>query len=127
MPGDYPVEKLLTGDAAAGKAYFNGAGGCNKCHSVTGDFKEIGRRYAPIVLQSRILYPSGGRMTATVTLPSGQKVEGTLIARDEFIVAVRDSAGWYHSYDLKNVKAEVHDPLAAASCFAASIHRQRRP
>src|SRR5580693_5703003 len=44
VPGDYPVEKLLTGNAESGKAYFNGAGGCVKCHSVTGDLKEIGRR-----------------------------------------------------------------------------------
>ena len=32
VPGDYPVEKLLTGNAAAGKSYFEGAGGCAKCH-----------------------------------------------------------------------------------------------
>ncbi len=111
VPGDYPVEKLLTGNAPAGKAYFDGAGGCTKCHSVTGDLKEIGRRYAPIVLQSRILYPSGAKVSVTVTLPSGQKVEGPLVARDEFTVALRDSAGWYRSFALKNVKAEVHDPL----------------
>jgi cytochrome c oxidase cbb3-type subunit 3 len=111
VPGDYPVEKLRTGNAEAGKAYFNGAGGCVKCHSVTGDLKEIGRRYAPIMLQSRILYPSGAKMTVTVTLPSGQKVEGPLVSRDEFTVALHDSAGWYHSYSLSKVKAEVHDPL----------------
>jgi len=111
VPGDYPVEKLLTGNAAAGKAYFNGAGGCNKCHSVTGDFKEIGKQYSPIVLQSQILYPSGERLTATLTLPSGQKVEGTVLARDEFSIALRDAAGWYRSYDLARVKAEIHDPL----------------
>jgi cytochrome c oxidase cbb3-type subunit 3 len=112
VPGDYPVEKLLTGNAAAGKAYFDGAGGCNKCHSVTGDLKEIGRKYAPIVLQSLILYPSAGeKMTATVTLPSGQKVEGTVAARDEFSIALRDTDGWYRSYDLKRFKVEVHDPL----------------
>jgi cytochrome c oxidase cbb3-type subunit 3 len=111
VPGDYPVEKLLTGNAPAGKDYFDGAGGCTKCHSVTGDLKEIGRRYAPIVLQSRILYPSGAKVSVTVTLPSGQKVEGPLVARDEFTVALRDSAGWYRSFALKNVKAEVHDPL----------------
>jgi cytochrome c oxidase cbb3-type subunit III len=111
VPRDYPVEKLLTGNAEAGKAYFNGAGGCNKCHSVTGDLKEIGRHYSPLVLQSQILYPSGETMTATVTPASGEKVEGTVIARDEFSIALRDAAGWYRSYDLKRVKADVHDPL----------------
>ena len=33
VPGDYALEKLLTGDAKAGLAYFNGAGGCVGCHS----------------------------------------------------------------------------------------------
>jgi cytochrome c oxidase cbb3-type subunit III len=111
VPGDYPVAKLLTGNLEAGKNYFDGVGGCTKCHSVTGDLKEVGRRYAPIVLQSRILYPSGAKMTVTVTLPSGQKVEGPLISHDEFTVALRDPSGWYRSYALKNVKAEIHDPL----------------
>lgn len=111
VPGDYPVQKLLTGNAAAGKAYFEGAGGCTRCHSVTGDFKDIGRRYAPIVLQSRILYPSGAKLTATITLPDGQKVEGTVVSRDEFTIALHDADGWYHSYPLKTVKADIHDPL----------------
>ncbi len=45
VPGDYPVTKLLTGDAKAGKAFFNGAGGCSSCHSVTGDLKGIAAKY----------------------------------------------------------------------------------
>src|SRR5216684_2350317 len=28
VSNDYPLSKLLTGDAAQGKAYFSGAGGC---------------------------------------------------------------------------------------------------
>ncbi len=111
LPGDYPVEKLLTGNAEAGKAYFNGAGGCTKCHSVTGDLKEIAKHYTPIVLQTQILYPTGEKLTATVTLPSGQKVEGAVIARDEFSISLRDADGWYRSFDLKRVKADVHDQL----------------
>src|SRR5580698_6669967 len=37
VPDTYPVEKLLTGNADSGKAFFNGASSCNKCHSPTGD------------------------------------------------------------------------------------------
>jgi len=29
VPKDYPIEKLLTGNAAAGKTYFFGAGHCD--------------------------------------------------------------------------------------------------
>ena len=37
MPSDYPLDKLLVGNADAGKTYFNGAGKCSQCHSPTGD------------------------------------------------------------------------------------------
>ena len=36
-------EDLQTGNAQAGKQYFEGAGGCAKCHSATGDLAGIAR------------------------------------------------------------------------------------
>src|SRR5215471_19320689 len=36
---NYQLQYVMTGNAAAGEAYFNGAGGCNKCHSPAGDLK----------------------------------------------------------------------------------------
>ena len=55
--GDYPIERLLTGNADAGRAYFNGAGKCASCHSPTGDLAGIARKYAPLYLEERILAP----------------------------------------------------------------------
>jgi cytochrome c oxidase cbb3-type subunit 3 len=40
-------------------------------------------------------------------------VTGTLLALNEFDVAVRDAAGWYHSWDRATVKVDVKDPLEA--------------
>jgi cytochrome c oxidase cbb3-type subunit 3 len=37
VPRDYPLAKLLTGNADAGKAYFFGAGHCDACHQSAGD------------------------------------------------------------------------------------------
>ena len=34
---DFDVKDVLTGDPAAGQAYFNGEGRCATCHSPTGD------------------------------------------------------------------------------------------
>jgi cytochrome c oxidase cbb3-type subunit 3 len=50
---------LATGDAAAGRRYFNGAGGCSSCHSATGDLAGIASRYQGLALLMRMLYPSG--------------------------------------------------------------------
>ena len=110
---DYPVEKLLTGNAGKGREYFAGAGGCVNCHSVTGDLAHIAKKYQPIDLQSRFLYPRGAQPTVTVKLPSGQQMEGKLVSIDEFDVAMKDAAGQYHSWPRNRVRVTVHDPLEA--------------
>jgi mono/diheme cytochrome c family protein len=113
---------VLTGNADAGKAYFNGAGKCNTCHSPAGDLAGIGRRYNPLAMQQRFLFPrSGGRGTppirpaeVTVTPPSGAPVSGTLDHIDDFDVSLRDASGAYHSWHrTAGLKVEVHDPYAA--------------
>jgi cytochrome c oxidase cbb3-type subunit 3 len=114
VPAKYPLAKLLTGNAEAGKAYFNGAGGCKACHSPTGDLKGIAGKYSPIRLQTQMIYPRGdsSKSTVTVVLPTGERFEGPLLHLDEFTVALRDGSGWYRSFSLDQVKVEVHDPLA---------------
>jgi cytochrome c oxidase cbb3-type subunit 3 len=115
VPENYPVAKLLTGSAEAGKAFFNGAGGCNACHSPTGDLKGIAGKHPPLRLQTRMLYPGGDSSPSTVTvvLPTGERFKGSLLRLDEFTVALRDGSGWYRSFALDKVRIEVHDPLAA--------------
>ena len=116
IPNDYPLAKLLTGNAADGKAYFNGAGGCAGCHSPTGDLAGVAKRYGPVGLQQRFLYPGfGARITATVTLRDGQKIEGRVVHHDEFEIAITGPDGWFHSWPLDSGgpvnKVDIHDPL----------------
>jgi cytochrome c oxidase cbb3-type subunit III len=113
VPKGYPVEKLLTGNAEAGKTFFNGAGGCTKCHSATGDLAGIAGKHPPIDLEARMLYPEGKHPSAVVTLPSGEQVQGELLHADDFVIAVRDASGWYRSFQRDRVKLELQDPLAA--------------
>lgn len=112
VPKGYPVERLLTGNAEAGKTFFNGAGGCNKCHSPTGDLAGIAGKHSPIDLEARMLYPAGKHATAVVTLPSGEQVQGEVKHADDFVIAVRDASGWYRSFQRDRVKVELQDPLA---------------
>lgn len=109
----YSLSRLLTGNAAKGKAYFDGPGGCSGCHSPARDLAHLAARYTPPRLELRMLYPRGIRPTVTVTLPSGKKLTGPLIHLDEFNVALRDDSGWYRSFSRDKVQIEVHDPLAA--------------
>jgi len=112
-PNDIPAERLATGSVEAGKAFFNGAGGCSGCHSPTGDLAGIAKKYNAPDLEVRFLYPSGVPLTAVVTDISGKKFDGTVLLNDDFFVTLRDADGWTHSWPKSAVKVEVHDPVAA--------------
>jgi len=102
----------LVGDAKAGQAYFNGAGKCSTCHSVTGDFAGIGAKFSdPRALQGAILSGEAPRgrnaagpeeapivETVTVTLASGKVVTGTLERFDDFLVSLTDANGNYETF-----------------------------
>lgn len=113
-PGsNYALKRLLTGNAQEGKAYFNGAGGCSACHSVTGDLAGIARKFPGAELQTCFLYPQTDKPNSvTVLLSLGKRIQGELVYTDLFDVGIRDQQGWYHSWPRDQVKIEVHDPLA---------------
>jgi cytochrome c oxidase cbb3-type subunit 3 len=118
---------IVTGDAKAGEAYFNGAGKCAGCHSVTGDLKGVGAKYEPVALQDKFLSPRqsgrGGRgaadprttKTVKVTPPNGPAVSGTLLMVSDFAVTLRDASGKRVSFTREGdvPKVEITDPLQA--------------
>jgi alcohol dehydrogenase (cytochrome c) len=111
---------LQTGDAGAGKRFFDGAGGCARCHAATGDLAGIATRLQGLTLLQRMLYPApaqgrGSPARVTVTLPSGDIVAGGLAYRDEFTIALTDSSGQHRSWPASSVKAAVDNPLDAHS------------
>jgi cytochrome c oxidase cbb3-type subunit 3 len=107
------VSDLQTGNVEAGKAYFNGAGGCATCHSPTGDLAGIASRYEGLQLEERMLYPKDVKSKVTVTLASGEKITGTLAYQDEFTVGLRDATGTYRSWPTSAVKVSVDAPVEA--------------
>ena len=128
----HPDEVLKAGNADAGKAYFNGAGGCTKCHAIDGNLKGVGAKYDPITLQDKIVSPrqGGGRggrgggggaaapnptaITATVTLPDGKTVKGLPMLVTDFDVTIRLDDGSTQTWARNNgiPKVELNDPLA---------------
>ena len=107
------VSDLQTGNVQAGKAYFNGAGTCSKCHSPTGDLAGVATRFQGLQLEERMLYPRDAKSKVSVTLPNGQQVQGTLAYRDEFVIGLRDGDGAYHSWLTRKVKFKVDSPVDA--------------
>jgi cytochrome c oxidase cbb3-type subunit III len=111
-PASYALARLLTGNAARGKAFFYGPGHCSQCHSITGDLAGIASKYPPIELQTRFLYPPNVPQTATVRLDAAHTVKGEVVYLDAFTISIRDSNGWTRSWPRDTVKIELDDPLA---------------
>lgn len=107
------VADLQTGNVEAGRRYFDGAGGCTKCHSPKGDLAGIASRFEGLELEERMLYPHDATSRVTVTVPSGEKFSGVLAYRDEFTVALRDARGVYHSWPAGKVHSTVDAPVEA--------------
>jgi len=126
-PGAVDPNKLnvLVGSASAGQIYFQSK--CASCHSVSGDLKGIASKYSdPRTLQNTWVTGGGGGgrrgggenakpSTVTVTLANGQKLEGTLVRKDDFIVTMILSDGTRKSIarDGDVPRVEVHDPYEA--------------
>ena len=129
-PGRMRPPTVVVGDANAGRAYFQSK--CAACHSVTGDLKGIASRIEdprslqqtwlmPLLIGARLgggppIVSAGSKVppvTVTVTLPSGEKVEGDLGRIDDFIVSLTQPDGTARTFrrEGETPKVEVHDPL----------------
>ncbi len=124
------VLNIVVGNPAAGKAYF--AAKCASCHSESGDMQGVASRYSdPVQLQNAWVSGGGGgrggggrgrggaaapnrrQVTAIVTTPSGEKVEGRLDRIDDFVVTLTPADGVPRSFT-RNAdvpKVEIRDPL----------------
>lgn len=125
-----PPEKILVGDPAAGKAYFEAK--CSACHSVDGDLKGLAARVADArELQNTWVSGGGGgrggrggrggggrAVTATVTPVSGAPVKGRLLRIDDFTVSLLLEDGTRRTFVRHGAdpKIDVQDP--------ADAHRQ---
>ena len=119
-----PAPSVLVGNASEGKSYF--AVKCATCHSVTGDLQGIATRIAdPRVLQTTWV-AGGGRwerrggapdarriVMATVSLPSGESVEGQLVRIDDFLITVELADGTQRTFRRSGdvPKVVVRDPM----------------
>jgi cytochrome c oxidase cbb3-type subunit III len=114
---------ILVGDVSAGAAYVTAK--CASCHTTEKLTAFATKLTDDKTMQQMWLMPgSSGRggaaaipappVKVTVTLPSGQKVEGTLNRIDDFVVSLREADGTYRSFRTfgTTTKVDIYDPLA---------------
>ena len=107
------VADLQTGNADAGKRYFEGAGTCSKCHSATGDLAHIASKYQGLQLEEHMLYPRDAKSSATVTLPGGKVLQGRVEYHDEFTLGIVLADGTYRSWPVEKIKYKIDAPQEA--------------
>ncbi len=114
---------VVVGDPQAGEAYFGRT--CASCHTVQ-SLQGIATRIPdPMQLQNTwVAGGSGGRggrggrsgspVTAVVTLPTGQRIEGSLVRYDDFMIILTMPDGTQRSFarDANVPRLEVNDPRA---------------
>jgi cytochrome c oxidase cbb3-type subunit 3 len=135
-----PPPNAIVGDAAAGEIYFKAK--CSQCHSPTGDLQGIGTklpegkalqnawvsgagagsgrgRGAPPAAGS----PDSKAVIATVTLPTGEQIQGPLVRIDNFLITVRQADGTQRT--IRRVgdtpKVELKDPLAGHKALLSEL------
>jgi cytochrome c oxidase cbb3-type subunit 3 len=104
---------LQTGNVEAGKKYFEGAGGCAACHSPTGDLAGLASRYSGLELEEQMLFPKHTKSKVSITIASGQTIDGILVYRDEFTIGIIDSTGAYRSWQTRDVQYKLDPALNA--------------
>jgi cytochrome c oxidase cbb3-type subunit 3 len=138
---DAPPPNAIVGDAAAGEIYFKAR--CSGCHSPAGDLQGIGTRIPEgKALQnawvSGLGGASGGRgrggppdaggpdpraVIATVTLPTGEQVEGPIVRMDNFLITIRQADGTQRTIRRTGAtpKVDLKDPLAGHKALLSEL------
>jgi len=123
---DYKILNIVTGDPTKGEADFKNR--CTNCHSPSGDLAHIAKKFEPVALQSRFLYPKSEwypgmpppdpreSKTATIRLPTGPTYNGRVDKLDDFSITIIDASGEHHTWALDaepKIAVEINDPLKA--------------
>jgi mono/diheme cytochrome c family protein len=115
---------IVVGDPGRGAAAFTSR--CGACHSAAGDLTGLAARFTDArQLQDYWLVPTPARgrgagaaaalrpVTAAVTLPSGERVEGRLLRIDDFTVTIVPADGMPRSFGRRGdvPRVDITDPV----------------
>jgi cytochrome c oxidase cbb3-type subunit 3 len=126
-----PPPDALVGNAGAGQTYFTAK--CSTCHTPD-SLKGIATRFPEAKTLQNTWVTGGGQrgrggrgggsvVTATITPPSGEKVQGRLVRIDDFLVTLVLADETIRSFrrDGDVPKIEINDPLAGHKALLAVL------
>jgi PQQ-dependent dehydrogenase (methanol/ethanol family) len=113
-------QTIVPGDATAGSQFFWGDGNCGSCHMVHGrgsakgpDLSDVGSRMTLDEMHTVLLHPdqhiAAGYDMVTVTLRSGQDLNGFARGRTNFGLQLQDFDGVFHLLHSQEIVRVVDD------------------
>jgi putative heme-binding domain-containing protein len=129
-----PREKA-PGDAAAGKAVYQGKGGCTACHSIGSDggslgpdLDDVGRRRNLDYLVESLLKPEAdvpARYRAVRVIPkSGQAVTGIRLNEDDVSIQLRDEKGDLRSFFKDKLSGLQYDKPSLMPAYGTKLSKK---
>lgn len=124
-----------TGDPVAGKAVYEGAGGCTVCHSIGReggslgpDLSDVGRRRNLQYLEESLVTPDADvpiryRAIQVVT-KSGQTIAGIRLNEDDISVQLRDDKDNLRSFLKDNVREILHDKPSLMPPYGSTLSKK---
>jgi putative heme-binding domain-containing protein len=120
------------GDAARGKALFEGKGNCVSCHRVSGrgprvapDLSDIGLARAPVALQRSILDPSSAMLPinrpVTIVMKDGGRITGRRLNEDTATVQIIDSEERLRSLDKRDIRTMTVGTRSPMPAYAKTL------
>jgi putative heme-binding domain-containing protein len=129
---DTSATPFKLGDAARGRAVFEGKGGCTACHRPQGEGRlnapslaEVGASRQPAEIQRYLLEPDKAMLAinrrATITLKDGRRLEGRRLNEDTFSVQLRDEGQRLHSISKADIRSYELARTSAMPSYAGKL------
>jgi len=133
--GSAGMGEKATGDAAEGRAIFEGKGKCRTCHSigleggtVGPDLTDVGRRRDLKYLTESLVSPEADvplRYRAVqVVLKNGRTITGIRLNEDDLSIQLRDTSDSLRSFKKENIREIRHDKPALMPAYGSILSKK---
>ncbi len=133
--GTIPTGEKASGDPVAGKAVYDGKGGCGACHAIGHDggnlgpdLSDVGRRRDLSYLEESLVTPEADvpvryRAIRVVT-KSGQTVAGIRLNEDDISIQLRDEKDNLRSFLKANIRELRYDKPSLMPPYGSTLNRK---
>jgi putative heme-binding domain-containing protein len=133
--GTLATNEKAPGDPVAGKALYDGKGGCASCHSIGRDggnlgpdLSDVGRRRDLKYLEESLVAPEADvpiryRAIQLVT-KSGQTIAGIRLNEDDISIQLRDEKDNLRSFLKQDIREMRHDKPSLMPAYGSTLSRK---